>query len=100
LLRPELAPASPRKISLAPAQLRALTGDYREQTTITVAVEGDHLVTTFMGEKRVLLPKSELEFFEPESDRTYTFTRNPAGDITGLVIALPEEITFARVWPK
>ena len=96
-LQPELASPQPKRVTLDAGLLGKLAGDYREQSTITVAVEGDHLVTTFMGEKRVLLPTSELTCFEDDSDRTYTFTRNAAGEISGLVVALPEKITFRKV---
>jgi hypothetical protein len=97
MMQPEFATPQPKRITLDAAQLQKLAGDYRETPTINVAVDGDHLMTTFRGEKRVLLPTSELNFFEEESDRTYTFTRNAGGEITGLVIALPEKITFRRV---
>jgi CubicO group peptidase (beta-lactamase class C family) len=97
MMQPEFATPQPKRITLDAVQLQKLAGDYHETPTITVAVDGDHLVTTFRGEKRVLLPTSELNFFEEESDRTYTFTRNAGGEITGLVIALPEKITFRRV---
>lgn len=97
MLQPEFATPQPKRVSLDAVQLQKLAGEYRETPTINVVVDGDHLVTTFRGEKRVLFPTSELNFFEEESDRTYTFTSNAVGDITGLVIALPEKITFRRV---
>jgi CubicO group peptidase (beta-lactamase class C family) len=97
MIQPGLGAPKPKRISLEPAKLQKLAGDYREQTTITISVEGDHLCTIYMGKKRVLWPTSELAFFEEDSDHTYTFTREASGQISGLTIAVPEKIIFRKV---
>jgi CubicO group peptidase (beta-lactamase class C family) len=97
MVQPELATPAPKLISLKPEQLQQLAGEYRETPTVTVAVEEDHLAAVLWGEKRILRPISELAFLEEDSDRTYTFTHDASGEITGMVVALPEKITFRRV---
>jgi CubicO group peptidase (beta-lactamase class C family) len=97
MMQTGLGVPQPKRISLEPAKLQELAGNYREQTTVTISVEGDHLSALFMGEKRVLWPTSDVTFFEEDSDRSYTFTRDASGQISGFTIGVPEKITFRKV---
>ena len=96
---PELAPRVHIAAKLDPAILRSYAGEYRleDRLTIKLAVAGDRLETTWLGQKMVMVPESETVFFEEDSDRTFRFTKDDKGNITALGISVPEELTLRRV---
>ncbi len=98
---PELAPREPKAVKLEPALLQSYVGDYRmeDRFTMTVKAVGDHLETTWLGDDVRLLPESETAFFEEEHDRTYRFVKDEKGNVSALVIAVPEELTLRRITP-
>ena len=97
-----VAPLGPRlqkAIKLDPAILSSYAGDYRldDRFTIKVSLAGDRLETMWLGEKIVLLPESETDFFQEDSDRTFRFMKDAGGKITSLIISVPEELVLRRV---
>ncbi len=96
---PDLAMRSRSATKLDPAILRSYAGDYRleDRFTIAVGVTGDRLETTWLGEKIVMTPESETSFFEEDSDRTFRFGKDERGNITSLIISVPEELTLRRL---
>jgi len=84
---------------LDPVILSSYAGDYRleDRFTIKVSVAGDRLETTWLGEKIAMIPESESAFFEADSDRTFRFAKNNNGNVTALVISVPEELTLRRL---
>ena len=50
-----------------------------------------------LGEKIVLLPESETDFFQEDSDRTFRFVKDAGGKVTSLIISVPEELVLRRV---
>jgi CubicO group peptidase (beta-lactamase class C family) len=98
--RPELAPVKHRAVKLPAATLANYAGEYRleeDKVTVMVAAAGDHLLATLQGEKLELLPESESEFFEEDSERGYRFERDPSGAVTSLTLSVPEKLVFRRV---
>jgi CubicO group peptidase (beta-lactamase class C family) len=97
--RPELAPVKHHAVKLPAAALERYAGEYRfdERVTLTVAVTGDRLVATSQGQKRELLPESESDFFEEDSERSYRFERDPGGAVTSLTLSVPEKLVFRKV---
>lgn len=95
----ELAPQTPSAAKLDPVILRSYAGDYRleERFTVKIAVAGDRLQTTWLGQKVTMVPESETAFFEEDSDRTFRFVRDAKGNVTALVISVPEELTLRRL---
>lgn len=96
---PELAPRPHSAVKLNAAILRSYAGEYRleDRMTIKVTVAGDRLETMWLGQKVVIVPESESEFFEEDSDRKFRFTRDSDGHINALVIAVPEEMVLRRL---
>jgi hypothetical protein len=62
-----------------------------------VSVAGDRLETTWLGEKIRLVPESETDFFQEDSDRTFRFVKDPDGKVMSLIISVPEELVLRRV---
>lgn len=96
---PALGPRLQTAIKVDPAILTAYAGDYRleDRFTINMSVAGDRLETTWLGEKITLTPESETDFFEQDSDRTFRFVRDSGGEVTSLIISVPEELTLRRL---
>jgi CubicO group peptidase (beta-lactamase class C family) len=96
---PALAPRVHSAVKLDPAILSSYAGDYRleDRFTIKVSVAGDRLETIWLGEKVAMIPESESAFFEADSDRTFRFMKNNNGNVTALVISVPEELTLRRL---
>lgn len=96
---PELAPRVHSAVKLNPAILHSYAGEYRleDRLTIKLAVAGDRLETTWLGQKVVMVPESETAFFEEDSDRTFRFTKGDHDSVTALVISVPEEMTLRRL---
>jgi CubicO group peptidase (beta-lactamase class C family) len=96
---PTLAPRPHTAIKLNPAILTVYAGDYRleDRFTIKVRVAGDRLETTWLGEKIGLIPESETAFFEEDSDRTFRFVKDATGNVTSLIISVPEELMLRRL---
>jgi CubicO group peptidase (beta-lactamase class C family) len=96
---PALAPRVHSPVKLDPAVLSSYAGDYRleDRLTIKVSVAADRLETTWLGEKIAMIPESEVAFFEEDSDRTFRFVKNNNGNVTALVISVPEELTLSRL---
>jgi hypothetical protein len=51
----------------------------------------------WLGEKIVLVPESETDFFQENSDRTFRFVRDARGKVTSLTISVPEELVLRKV---
>jgi CubicO group peptidase (beta-lactamase class C family) len=94
-----LAPQVHTTIKIDPAILNKFAGDYRleDRFTINVSIVGDRLETTWLGEKIALVPESETDFFEEDSDRTFRFLKDATGNVTSLIISVPEELTLRRL---
>jgi hypothetical protein len=98
---PGLAPRSRSTGKVESAILNSYAGEYRlfDRLTVKIAAVEDHLETTWLGQKLVLVPESETLFFEEDSDRTVRFIRARGGRVTAAVISVPEELTLHRL-PK
>jgi CubicO group peptidase (beta-lactamase class C family) len=96
---PVLAPRLHTAIKLDPAILSSYAGEYRlaDRFTIKVSVAGDRLETTWLGEKITLVPESEADFFQQDSDRTFRFVKDDGGKVTSLISSVPEELVLRRV---
>jgi D-alanyl-D-alanine carboxypeptidase len=96
---PKLAPRRRVAIKPDPAILRSYAGEYRleDRFTIQVTVAADRLETTWLGQKVSMVPESGTTFFEADSDRTFRFTKDDNGKVTGLVISVPEELTLRKL---
>jgi CubicO group peptidase (beta-lactamase class C family) len=97
-----VSPLSPRlhtTVKLDPATLSSYAGDYRldDRFKINVRVAGDRLETMWLGEKITLVPESETEFFQEDSDRTFRFVKDPSAKVMSLIISVPEELVLRRV---
>jgi hypothetical protein len=79
--------------------LSSYTGEYRleDRFTIKVSLAGDRLETMWLGEKIVLIPESETEFFQENSDRTFRFVKDTAGKVKSLVISVPGALVLHKV---
>jgi CubicO group peptidase (beta-lactamase class C family) len=96
---PTLAPRVHAPVKLDPTILSSYAGDYRleDRFTIKVKVAGNGLETTWLGAKTAMIPESEFAFFEEDSDRTFRFVKDSNGNVTALVISVPEELTLRRL---
>jgi CubicO group peptidase (beta-lactamase class C family) len=96
---PSVAPRVRTAVKLDPAILSSYAGEYRleDRFTIKVSVAGDRLETMWLGEKNTLLPESETDFFQEDSDRTFRFVKNADGTVTSLIISVPEELVLRKV---
>ena len=96
---PSVAPRVRIAIKLDPAILSLYAGEYRleDRFTIKVSVAGDRLETMWLGEKIVLVPESETDFFQEDSDRTFRFVKDASGKVTSLIISVPEELVLRKV---
>lgn len=73
--------SSDRKVvPVAPAVLAEYVGTYKSPAFgLTISVEGDHLMSTTPGGKKVpLYPESQTKFFLKELDAQVEFVRDPA----------------------
>lgn len=96
---PSVAPRLPKSIKLDPAILSSYTGEYRleDRFSIKVSQAGDRLETTWLGEKITLVPESETDFFQEDSDRTFRFVKDAGGKVASLIISVPEELVLRRM---
>jgi CubicO group peptidase (beta-lactamase class C family) len=96
---PSVAPRVRTAVKLDPVILSSYAGDYRldDRFTIKVSVAGDRLATMWLGEKIMLLPESETDFFQEDSDRTFRFVKDAGGKVTSLIISVPEELVLWKV---
>ncbi len=86
-------------IKLDPAIVSSYAGEYRldDRFTIKVSLAGDRLETMWLGEKITLLPESETDFFQEDSDRTFRFVKDASGKVTSLIISVPEELVLRKM---
>ena len=96
---PGLAPPSRAAVKIDRALLDSYAGEYRleDRLTVKLAVAGDRLETTWLGQKLVLAPESETNFFEEDSDRTLRFVKDASGKVTAAIISVPEELMLRRL---
>jgi hypothetical protein len=47
--------------------------------------------------KNSLLPESETDFFQEDSDRTFRFVKDAGVKVTSLIISVPEELVLRKV---
>jgi CubicO group peptidase (beta-lactamase class C family) len=96
---PALAPRVRSAIKLEPATLQSYAGEYRldDRLTVKLAVAGDRLETTWLGQRLVMAPESDTDFFEEDSDRTLRFVKDNSGRVTAAVISVPEELTLRKL---
>jgi len=96
---PSVAPRLRTAIKLDPAILSSYSGEYRleDRFTIKVSLARDRLETMWLGEKIMLLPESETDFFQEDSDRTFRFVKDASGKVMSLIISVPEELVLRRV---
>lgn len=96
---PSIAPRIHTAVKLDPALLNSYAGDYRldDRFTIKLGFASGRLETMWLGEKIILLPQSETDFFQEDSDRTFRFVKDPTGKVVSLIISVPEELVLRRV---
>ena len=96
---PSVAPRLRTAIKIDPAILSSYTGEYRleDRFTIKMSLAGERLETMWLGEKITLLPESETEFFQEDSDRTFRFVKDQSGKVMSLIISVPEELVLRKV---
>lgn len=96
---PALTPAEHSPVRVDAKILESYAGDYRlaDRFTIRVNAVEDHLETTWLGERIVMRPESEDALYEPDSDRTFRFVKDNRGNVTELIISVPEELTLRRL---
>ena len=96
---PSAGPRVQKPIKLDPAILSSYVGDYRLQDRFTIKVTsgGDRLETIWLGEKITLVPESESNFSQEDSDRTFRFVKDASGNVTSLIVSVPEELVLQRV---
>jgi CubicO group peptidase (beta-lactamase class C family) len=94
-----LAPRVHTPVKLDPAILSSYVGYYRleDRFSIKVSSVGDRLETAWLGENITLVPESETNFFQEDSDRTFRFVKDGSGKTTSLVISVPEELVLRRL---
>jgi CubicO group peptidase (beta-lactamase class C family) len=99
LFVPALAPPARLRAKSTSDSLRPYAGRYRmeDRFTIVVEAEADHLETTWLGERILMMPESDTAFFEEDSDRTFRFVKDERGNVTALKIFVPEELTLRRL---
>ena len=96
---PPLAPHVRSAIKLEPGILQSYAGEYRldDRLTVKFVVAGERLETTWLGQKLIVAPESETNFFEEDSDRTVRFVKDDSGRVARAIISVPEELTLRRV---
>jgi len=96
---PSIAQRLRAAIKLDPAILSSYTGEYRleDRFSLKVSLAGDHLETIWLGEKIILVPESETDFFQEDSDRTFRFVKDASGKAISLIISVPEELVLRKV---
>ena len=96
---PSVAPRVRRATKLDAAILSSYAGDYRlgDRFTIKMSVANDCLETTWLGEKIMVIPESETDFFQENSDRTFRFVKDAGGKVMSLIISVPEELVFHKL---
>jgi CubicO group peptidase (beta-lactamase class C family) len=96
---PALPPRVRTAVKLDRAILASYTGVYRleDRLNIKVSVAGDRLETTWLGEKVTLVPESETDFFQEDSDRTFRFVKDDSGKTISLAISVPEELVLRKL---
>ena len=62
-----------------------------------MSVANDCLETTWLGEKIMVIPESETDFFQENSDRTFRFVKDAEGKVMSLIISVPEELVFHKL---
>lgn len=85
----EPLPATRVPAQVDPALYTQYVGEYQlaPGLTLTVSTEEENLFGQVSGEAKVgLLPESESKFFLVEADVQIEFTRDAAGNVTGLVL--------------
>jgi D-alanyl-D-alanine carboxypeptidase len=96
---PALVPPPRKAIRLDAAQVKRYEGAYQQKEfkVMVRAIGGTgRLQLTFAGRSREIVPESETDFFEEDSDRTYRFVLEN-GTVTEVAIAMPEEIVFKKI---
>jgi bla regulator protein BlaR1 len=76
-------------IHLAPDIVDRYVGTYKanEMTVLTVARDGDRILTTFTGERTIEnFPESETQIYAPSVKGTISFVMDPQGHVTGAVL--------------
>jgi len=94
-----LVPPPRKGAKLDAARVKRFAGVYQlEEDRLTVGVLGaaGRLQVKNQGLLRDLVPESETDFFEEDSDRLYHFVVQDGG-VTGVEVAVPEKIVFRKV---
>jgi CubicO group peptidase (beta-lactamase class C family) len=94
-----LMPPGHKAVKLDPVKLKAYEGVYQlEEDKISIKVVGNEgrMQVSLGSHPRELVPESETNFFEEDSDRTYHFVREN-GKVTAVEIAVPEKIVFKKI---
>jgi CubicO group peptidase (beta-lactamase class C family) len=94
-----LMPPAHKPVKLDPAKVKPYEGVYQlEEDKISFKLVGSEgrIQVTIGAQKRELVPESETDFFEEDSDRTYHFVRK-GGKVIAVEIAVPEKIVFKKI---
>ncbi len=96
---PALTPPPRKAVTLDAAKVKRFEGVYQldeHRVTIGAAGAGGRLLLKTQDLSHELVPESETDFFEEDSDRTYRFVVRD-GRVTGLEIALPDTIVYRKI---
>jgi len=96
---PALIPPPRKAVKLDAAKVKRFEGVYQlEEDKLTISATGPagRLQVKTQGQLRELLPESETDFFEVDSDRTYHFVVD-SGTVTGVEVTVPEKIVFRKI---
>ena len=82
-------PVERTEVTLSESVLRRYVGEYQmsPETTVVVTLEDGRLYVQPDGQTRLpIFPESEMKFFLRAVNAQVTFTRNDAGETTGLIV--------------
>jgi hypothetical protein len=94
-----LTPPPRKAVTLDAAKVKRFEGVYQleeQRLTISAVGAGGRLQLKTQRMSSELVPGSETDFFEEDSDRAYHFVVRD-GQVTGLEIALPEKMAFRKI---
>ena len=89
LAKPPAPPKARKEIAVNPSLLDSYVGGYQLAPTVTMVVtrDGEQLFIQLTGQSRLpVYPESETDFFYKVVDAQVTFVKDPAGQVTGLIL--------------
>ncbi len=89
IAKPPAPPKARKEIAVNPSLLDSYVGEYQLAPTVTMVVtrDGEQLFIQVTGQSRLpVYPESETDFFYKIVDAQVTFVKDPAGQVTGLIL--------------